>query len=473
MSDYEEENFADDLENDFDDFSEVGDEVKEIQDEIMSVPIGEVDSNKEPDHSTILEIIESLEKLLRSHKQFNMSKYDITTINPRDISDILAVTNQVERLITNVTVKLEEVHTLLNEISPIISDDIYQMRQYMKLLYSEKFDELDTLIPSTKHYSNVITLLENSSEEILNNETMLSQGLLNDCELSKEESLIVLMSMKTSFHKNVKLPTDIIQNLKLANKNILKLIRLQEQISEYISSKIESLAPNVSALVGPKVTSLLVAHAGGILGLSKIPSCNLASIGNKKHLGHVQNTTGSGIRQEGYISTTDIIQNLPIAYHKQMLRMVCAKVSLASRVDCSQRGNDKNGKMGLKWRSEIETKIKKLHESPNVTEDKALPIPEDKPKKKRAGRKFRKFKERFQLSHSRQSQNRMEFGKQESTMTDAFGEEIGLGMLNPSVMKNRSETGRVAKMSKKMKKRVQEADDQTKEYILSLNDDQL
>ena len=472
MSDSQEEDFVNDLENDFDDISDFEeDEVKEIQDEVMGSPEREIHINNEPDNLTISEIIESLEKLLQKYKPFDMFTHDITAIDPRKISTITTTANRVERLISDTTIKLEDIHTLLNEISPIVTDDIYLLRQYMKQLYSDKFGELDTLIPSTKQYSNVIKLLEHSSDEILNNDTQLSHSLLHECGLSKEQGLVVLMSMKTSFHRNVILPTNIIQNLTVANKIILQLLRLQEQISTYISSKIESIAPNVSALVGPTVTSLLVAHAGGILGLSKIPSCNLASIGNKKYLSHVQHTTSSGIRQEGHISTTEIIQNLPIAYHKQMLRMVCAKVSLASRVDCSQGGSEKNNKMGLKWRNEIETKIKKLHESPNVTEDKALPIPEDTPKKKRAGRKFRKYKERFQLSHARQLQNRMEFGKQENTTIDAFGEEVGLGMMNQSVMKNRSETGRVAKMSKKMKKRVQEADDQTKEYILSLNND--
>ena len=343
------------------------------------------------------------------------------------------------------------------------------------MIYAKRFDELETILPSDNQYAKVVKLLEQIDTKSTS-ETELSHQLLTLCELSKEQNLVVLMSMKTSFNNNMEFNQHMKTNLFQVSDNILSLIELQHNISRYISSKIELLAPNVSALVGPKVTSLLVSHAGGILGLSKIPSCNLASIGKNKHISYEQHTTASGIRQEGYISSTEIIQNLPISYHKQMLRMVCAKISLASRIDCSQRGTDKNNTMGLKWKEEIENKIKKLHESPNVTDDKALPIPEDKPKKKRAGRKFRKYKDQFKLYYARQLQNRMEFGKQETTVTDSFGEEVGLGMMNTPIQQatgssHNNDRGGITKLSKNMKKRVREADEQTREYMLTLTGD--
>ncbi|SMN17983.1 similar to Saccharomyces cerevisiae YGR091W PRP31 Splicing factor, component of the U4/U6-U5 snRNP complex [Maudiozyma saulgeensis] len=476
MSDFEEDDFVNDLDNDFGEISDVEeDDVKEIEDEIMNPPDStEQDENKE-DKSTILEVIESLKMRIHNYTPFNISDKDIESIEPHELSSILPMSSRLKRLITEKDTKLDDIHVLLNEISPLITNDIRLLRKYINVIYFKRFDELETILSSDKQYAKVVKLLEQLDTRSIS-DTELSHRLLTSCELSKEQNLVVLMSMKTSFNYSIELTEKLQSNLLQASDNILSLIDLQQNISNFISSKIELLAPNVSALVGPKVTSLLVAYAGGILGLSKIPSCNLASIGKNKHISYEQHTTTSGIRQNGYISSTEIIQNLPIVYHKQMLRMVCAKISLASRIDCSQRGDDKNNTMGLKWKEEIENKIKKLHESPNVTDDKALPIPEDKPKKKRAGRKFRKYKEQFKLSRARQLQNRMEFGKQETTVMDSFGEEVGLGMMNTPMQQTTgasrdADRGRVTKLSKNMKKRVNEADEQTREFMLTLTGD--
>ncbi|CAB4251897.1 similar to Saccharomyces cerevisiae YGR091W PRP31 Splicing factor, component of the U4/U6-U5 snRNP complex [Maudiozyma barnettii] len=475
MSDFEDDDLANDLDNDFGEVSDVEeDNIEEIKDEIMSPP-DDIEPSGDHKELTISEVIENLKKRIENYVPFDISDKTIESIEPQKISSILPVSRPVERLITENITKLEDVHTLLNELSPLITNDIRLLRKYINMIYAKRFDELETILPSDNQYAKVVKLLEQIDTKSTS-ETELSHQLLTLCELSKEQNLVVLMSMKTSFNNNMEFNQHMKTNLFQVSDNILSLIELQHNISRYISSKIELLAPNVSALVGPKVTSLLVSHAGGILGLSKIPSCNLASIGKNKHISYEQHTTASGIRQEGYISSTEIIQNLPISYHKQMLRMVCAKISLASRIDCSQRGTDKNNTMGLKWKEEIENKIKKLHESPNVTDDKALPIPEDKPKKKRAGRKFRKYKDQFKLSYARQLQNRMEFGKQETTVTDSFGEEVGLGMMNTPIQQatgssHNNDRGGITKLSKNMKKRVREADEQTREYMLTLTGD--
>ena len=42
--------------------------------------------------------------------------------------------------------------------------------------------------------------------------------------------------------------------------------------------------------------------------------------------------------------------------------------------------------------------------------NKPLPIPDDKPRKKRGGKRFRKMKERLALTEVRKNRNRMRFG---------------------------------------------------------------
>ena len=186
------------------------------------------------------------------------------------------------------------------------------------------------------------------------------------------------------------------------------------------------------------------------------------------------------MRQEGYIYHSELIQSQDIGTHKQMLRMVYAKIALAARVDASLMNNmDKDiaidSNLGIKWKEEIIQKIRKLHEAPIITNSKALPIPEDKPKKRRVGRKYRKYKERFKMTQLRQLQNRVEFGKQENTVLNAFGEEIGLGMTKKSLQRKTKiskygvmgKSNNNAKMTKAMKSRIKEANEQSNEYFFN------
>lgn len=477
MSDVEEDDFINDLDEDFGpSYSDSeNEELNEVQDEIIEPLKIQEDISVVTENLNITDI---LKKFIEDYTRYNIGGEHVEEVEPSGISKLVELGPQIETLLNDKTVNLEEILTLLSELSPLIQNDISVLQRYIALIYSQKFGELESLIPSATEFANVIKLFESLTPAECNDQ-YLSQQLQSMDKLSKEQILVVSMSMKTSFNKTIEFTYKIKQNLLEATNSIIYLAQLRDDISNYVSSKIDNIAPNVCALLGPEITSLLISHSGGILGLSRIPNCNLAAIGKNKHISHEQHTVGSGLRQNGYISKAEIIQNEPITNHKQMLRMVCAKVSLAARVDAGQKGNEKDNSLGLKWKEEILSRIKKLHDVPNVSNIKALPIPEDKSKKKRAGRKFRKYKEQFQLSHMRQLQNRMEFGKQETTVMDAYGEEIGLGMTNTPLQQmsnsnvSNRRTNNNSKMSKKMKKRINEADEQTKEYMLSLDANEL
>lgn len=465
MSDISEDDFLNDLDEDFDQLSEVENDIKVSETPNKAPAVVDNAATINPRNNTIDELVQDLENVVHKYKPVSLVDLNIHDIEVDALSPLLQTSANIDAILKSEEVQLDKIHGTLNGIMPLLSSEMEVIHKYMTMIYSKKFPELDTLIPDAKEYASVVSIIEELCAASYDASTF-TQNFQIKSGLKKEQNLVLLMSMKTSFKSGVIFDPTTLSKLKRAHENITHIAELRNKISEYISSKINDIAPNVCALVGPRVTSLLIAHAGGIVGLSRIPNCNLASIGKAKHLGHEQHTALGGLRQNGYISTAEIIENLPATYHKQMVRMVSAKISLASRIDCSQLGTDKSNAMGLKWRNEIELKIRKLHESPNITDEKALPIPEDNPKKKRAGRRFRKYKEQFKISNMRQLQNRMEFGKQETTVTDVYGDEVGLGMMRSAAGERaRGETGRVSKMSKNMKRRVTEANEQSQDFL--------
>lgn len=403
--------------------------------------------------------------------------------DPHELSNLAQEHQNIIELLNNGdSNKFMDILPILNDILIMIKKNLDSLHTFLVLKYYTKFPELESLLPNLIEYANCLRALESITDFSDNH---INFVLTNDVKLTKEQIMVLTMTMKTGFKKEINLTSSEKENILNAVSLTNQLNEMNITINEYMNVNVHLIAPNLTALIGSKVTSLLIGHAGGILKLSEIPSCNLASIGKNKYQSHRQQTSISGVRQEGYIYYSELIQSQDIGSHKQMLRMVCAKVALAARVDASQVDNldptvERNDSLGIKWRDEIVKKIRKLREAPSIANTKALPIPEDKPKRKRAGRKFRKYKEQFKMSHLRQLQNRVEFGKQESTVLDSFGEEIGLGMsktsLNGPVQSTRYSGGKVnnkAKLTKTMKSRIKDANEQSDEYLLSVTNDVL
>jgi U4/U6 small nuclear ribonucleoprotein PRP31 len=84
-----------------------------------------------------------------------------------------------------------------------------------------------------------------------------------------------------------------------------------------------------------------------------------------------------------------------------------------ARVDCHQSGvSHMEGPAdmeGRKLREDLEEKLHKLQEPAQAKTKKSLPVPEEKKKSKRGGKRIRKMKERFAVTDLQKLQNKMEF----------------------------------------------------------------
>lgn len=417
--------------------SEVGEDfLQDLEDDLESF---NDDKNDEDDLGKLRSYIDHYQPAtLSNYQQLNIQ--DVTSF-PNFESNINALLSKPK------DDDLTQTLATLNSLSYIAHNEILVLHNLLKLTYSTKFGELESLVPQPLQYANVVRIIETNEG---NFET--------DAQLSKEQVLVLNMSMKSSFQARVNVDKDKILQLR---ELLITVDRIRNELNSFILSKASLIAPNLCSLLGPEVTSLLLSHSGGVLELSQVPSCNLASIGKNRHLSHELHTNLSGVRQEGYIYRSSLVQEQPLESRKQMLRMVCAKVALAARVDA---GHPRDDQLGHHWKNELSEKIQKLREPPGISATKPLPVPEDQPKRKRAGRKFKKYKQQFQLSQLRQLQNRMEFGKAEQSVTDDTGEELGLGMSKS--LRVPVSQGNSAKMSKAMKRRMEQVNEQAKAFML-------
>ncbi|KAJ1949738.1 U4/U6-U5 snRNP complex subunit prp31 [Linderina pennispora] len=205
------------------------------------------------------------------------------------------------------------------------------------------------------------------------------------------------------------------------------------------------IAPNLTAVVGSSTAAKLIAEAGGLTALSKIPSCNIQVLGKTQSagLGLSAITTQKHV---GIVFYSDVVRSVPEDFRHKMMRKVSAKCALAARVDAQHESAD--GALGKKFRTDLDAQVAKLLEAAPNNSVKPLPKPDDAPKKRRAGRKVRKMKEPFQMSELRKQRDRLQFGTPQEEVV-VMDEMEGLGMMNKMVGQVRG-----TQMNNKAKARV-------------------
>ncbi|SCU90072.1 LAME_0E06942g1_1 [Lachancea meyersii CBS 8951] len=409
----------------------------------------DVESEVEVDN--VCDSFGGLERFLMEYKPILLDE-----INPENIGNVSQIFEHRE-LFENLMQETADSSSalLLSKTQPLVQQDIDSLHAFLRGVYEETFPELQSIVTSAETYARVIKILEHS------------QGVPDTEQLqevvSREQMLVLSMAIQTGYKNPRSQSSDQSFALARSIEVLLELCNLQQRIKNFVASLISQTAPNLCALVGSETAAALIDTAGGIQTLSETPSCNIASMGKSRFVGHKSAVDQSGVRQKGFVFHCPLVSEQPVAVRKQALKMTCAKVSLCARVDTSKSSQD--GSLGSEWRKDILHKLQNIQEPPKLSNVKALPIPEDKPKKKRAGRRFRKYKEQFQLSHARQLQNRMEFGKQESSVVDIFGEEVGMGMASTLRAPNSAPTKRTAKLRATMQRRLAAVNQDTHNFF--------
>lgn len=80
---------------------------------------------------------------------------------------------------------------------------------------------------------------------------------------------------------------------------------------------------------------------------------------------------------------------------------------MAARVDSFRQSTD--GSVGHKMHKEIVAKIDKWQEPPPAKQQKPLPRPDDRPSRKRGGKRYRAMKEKLGMTDVRKEAGRLSF----------------------------------------------------------------
>ena len=312
----------------------------------------------------------------------------------------------------------EDAHNAVVDSNRMILDleeEIVRFHKHTQSVYAAKFPELAKLVPKPLEYSRAV--LEIGNEMDLTTVDLTSI-------LASAQIMVVCVSGSTT--SGVPLSASALVEATDAAREVLKLHDAKVRIEKFVADRMSITAPNVSALLGCAVAAKLLGSVGGLDALSMLPSCNVHAVGHdlRKHLGGFSSATVN--RHAGIIFDAPVVQQCPEAvFQKKAARVLAGRVTLAARVDMAR--GDPTGSKGDAWRADIESKIAKWLGPGKGKTKRALPVPTSGPKKRRGGKRYRKMKEKYELSDVQKQANRLAFGEGSDEYGDAaMGLSLGM-----------------------------------------------
>ncbi|KAL7268596.1 U4/U6-U5 snRNP complex subunit prp31 [Rhizina undulata] len=303
-----------------------------------------------------------------------------------------------------------------------IDNEIILVHKFIRDHYALRFPELENLITNPLDYAKAVSIIGNNMDiKLLESEN----GNRLRSVLDGPTLMVVTVEATTTAGRD--LTDKELATVTRACEMTQSLDAAKRTITAYVESRMSIFAPNTSAIVGSQTAAQVINFAGGLRGLAATPPCNIAAFGSKRQT-QSGLATNIGIRYQGFLFYSPIIRNIPTDLKVKAMRIVSAKLVLASRVDLFHLSPD--GSQGEELKEQVLEKLEKLTIPPPNKGPKALPAPDDKPSRKRGGRRARKAKEATAMTDLRKAQNRMAFGKQEEEVGYGSGDSTrGLGMI--------------------------------------------
>ncbi len=262
----------------------------------------------------------------------------------------------------------------IDDIDKTINLYVARLREW----YSLHFPELDELVRDHLDYARIV--YELGHRDNITVENLVKLGF------SEEKAKRIAEQARKSMGADL---SDFDVNyIKTLAGIIIDLYKLRRTLEDYIEAVMKEVAPNITALVGPKLGARLLSLAGGLEELAKLPASTIQVLGAEKALFRALRTGGKPPKH-GVIFQYPAIHRSPRWQRGKIARALAAKLAIAAKVDYF------TGRfIGDRLKEELEKRIeeiKKLYAKPPARKPEARP---SKPPRRRRGRRGRRRKRR-------------------------------------------------------------------------------
>lgn len=238
--------------------------------------------------------------------------------------------------------------------------------------YGLHFPELNRLVEKHETYARMV--LEIGERENYSIEKLVELGIPE----KRAEKIIEAaeVSMGAAFRK------EDLEKLRAICKTTLELYERRRELEKYIEETMDEVAPNVKALVGALLGARLIALAGSLENLAKLPASTIQVLGAEKALFRALRT-GSKPPKHGIIFQHTYLREAKKWQRGKIARALAGKLAIAARTDAY------SGKyIGDELKASLEKRIEEIMEKYSEPPQKEIYRP-SKPKKRKKRRKKR------------------------------------------------------------------------------------
>ena len=243
----------------------------------------------------------------------------------------------------------DKIDTMIIQAVNLYQDLDKEINNYMMRLrewYGYHFPELTKIIPDNVLYAKVVQAI----------------GIRTKSETASIEEIVAEdVAQEVRHAAEISMGTDITEQdeefiLGLAAQ-VLELDESRTKLGEYISNRMMSVAPNLSALVGEMIAAKLISKAGSLLNLAKNSASTLQILGAEKALFKAMRSKKKTPKY-GIIYQTKMVGGASGRVKGKIARALAAKSALCVRFDALNE--DENNEIGQKNKEYLEKRVEVL-----------------------------------------------------------------------------------------------------------------
>ncbi|XP_028760611.1 probable nucleolar protein 5-2 isoform X2 [Neltuma alba] len=243
----------------------------------------------------------------------------------------------------------DKVDTMIVQAIGLLDDldkelNTYAMR--VREWYGWHFPELTKIIQDNIQYAKAVKLMGDRANAA---KLDFSEILSEDVEAQLKEAAVISMGTEVG-------ELDLMNIRELCDQ-VLSLSEYRAQLYDYLKSRMNTIAPNLTALVGELVGARLIAHGGSLLNLAKQPGSTVQILGAEKALFRALKTKHATPKY-GLIYHASLIGQAAPKFKGKISRSLAAKAALAIR--CDALGDGEDNSMGLENRAKLEARLRNL-----------------------------------------------------------------------------------------------------------------
>ena len=195
----------------------------------------------------------------------------------------------------------------------------YAMR--VKEWYGWHFPEMSKILNDNLAYARVIQKMG-----------MRSNATNADLSEILPEEIEGAVKAAADISMGTEITTEDLDNIQALAEQVVSFTEYRSQLSNYLSARMQAIAPNLTSLVGDLVGARLIAHSGSLMNLAKSPASTIQILGAEKALFRALKTKHDTPKY-GLIYHTSLVGQATGKNKGKMARMLATKSALGLRVD--------------------------------------------------------------------------------------------------------------------------------------------